>query len=438
MRAIGFVVVLGVALATGAAGENVQPVQSALRSGDWLDKPSGADVDAVYPPRAVKEGVGGTAEMECAATAEGTLGRCRILQETPAGYGFGDATLNLAGKFRMAPKTPDGHSVQGGIVRIPLTFRPPEASKIEWLAQPPARSLADLLPAKALDAGIGGSATLDCGFTAEGYLADCKVVSEQPAGYGFGAAALQSTRPYRAKPVPGIETGRMQLPMQWSAPPRGTGYRMDAFSDGLLTDPVWTETPTAAAMRAAWPAKAGDLSVGQATLRCHFDSHGRTRRCSVQSEDPAGHGFGATAKTLGEFFVVRFAPEDARKLDNFQVDIPIRLRNPGMKETPLRELRWIRTLTPEGAERLYPAPARADGVTTGVGYVDCAADGRGEMTDCRIAREEPTGKGFGSAALEAAKLMQLNPWTGGGEPVEGRRFTLPIRFTLAESVAKEP
>ena len=48
---------------------------------------------------------------------------CSVASEDPGGYGFGDAALRIARGMRVAPTTSDGRSVEGGHVRVPLTFR---------------------------------------------------------------------------------------------------------------------------------------------------------------------------------------------------------------------------------------------------------------------------------------------------------------------------
>ena len=56
-----------------------------------------------------------------------------------------------------------------------------------------ARGAVETLPGVEVSApAIEGSVTLECGFMRDGRLRDCVVLSEQPAGYGFGEAAMQS------------------------------------------------------------------------------------------------------------------------------------------------------------------------------------------------------------------------------------------------------
>jgi len=84
--------------------------------------PTNAQIQAAYPERALSDQIEGAAAIDCFVTAEGRLSRCQIAGETPAGYGFGQATLDLAGDFVMQPRTVDGDSVSGAMVRVGVKF----------------------------------------------------------------------------------------------------------------------------------------------------------------------------------------------------------------------------------------------------------------------------------------------------------------------------
>ncbi|WP_310539289.1 TonB family protein [Phenylobacterium sp.] len=91
---------------------------------DWLEKPDGAALGAVYPKFAQLIGVEGRALISCKVARTGRLDNCGVLSETPEGLGFGKAALSLVPYFRVAPATADG-SAREGMVRIPIRFALP-------------------------------------------------------------------------------------------------------------------------------------------------------------------------------------------------------------------------------------------------------------------------------------------------------------------------
>lgn len=174
----------------------------------WISQPSGGDVDKYFPKRAQLDERSGLVRMACTVTADGRLSACRIEEETPVDFGFGEAALAMAPLFRMAPETNDGQPVSGATVVVPISFRidgtpyptPAPSGGPVWLRKPLAEDVRAVFPKAALAKAQAGSVKLHCRIDAKGALTACKVVDEQPAKLGFGEAGLKLSRLYAMEP----------------------------------------------------------------------------------------------------------------------------------------------------------------------------------------------------------------------------------------------
>ncbi len=109
---------------TGTLQRSIQSVNVGFEAAgaNWLRRPTGEQVAEVYPRAAENTKTSGLAVMGCSVTASGAMNDCAIVREVPIGQGFGQAALKLSKYFLMAPTTPDGRSVAGSHVDIPIRF----------------------------------------------------------------------------------------------------------------------------------------------------------------------------------------------------------------------------------------------------------------------------------------------------------------------------
>lgn len=388
---------------------------------------------AAFPKGATTSG---KAALDCVAAPGGKLIDCKVAKEEPAGQGFGAAALSVVGYERIKPKDDAGASVVGRPVRTHFSFLAPGDANPNWLRKPTAEDIAGVFPKKALADGVGGRAVIGCDVTVEGFLQNCKVLSESPKDYAFGAAGLQITPQLRmtpmirgGKPVPG---GTVEIPINWGAPSPGSDFN----STPVVLDPPWTRVPTQAELNAAWPKSAAGASHGQVALRCVLVRTGQLRSCGVISEEPRGKGFGRAALDLSKLFQVAVDPND-KKLRDYKVDVPFRFRDPALPDNrKLTKPHWTATLTLQGMAAIYPEAAIKAKVMSGQGAATCVVTAEGRLANCEAARENPAGLDFGAAAVKAASAMRMNPWTKEGDTLDGLKLTVPFQFSFDDTPAE--
>jgi len=115
-------IALAAAAVSSASAIQAAPVAE-LREVTWVATPTGQDIANVYPPTAVQAGKSGAVLLECKVATQGSLQGCNVQIEDPVGLEFGIAALELAPLFRMADHAPDGTTVAGRTIRIPILFQ---------------------------------------------------------------------------------------------------------------------------------------------------------------------------------------------------------------------------------------------------------------------------------------------------------------------------
>jgi protein TonB len=87
----------------------------------WTTLPPGT-LPPVFPAHAWIHHIAGSAVVTCEVKADSTLIACRVAEEKPRGEEFGKAALKMTTYYRARPLMRDGQPVDGGVVRIPITF----------------------------------------------------------------------------------------------------------------------------------------------------------------------------------------------------------------------------------------------------------------------------------------------------------------------------
>ncbi|MBA4792186.1 MAG: energy transducer TonB [Phenylobacterium sp.] len=197
----------------------------------WTEAPTYAEAVAVYPEKAATRRVGGSATVKCRIDADRRLKTCQTINEEPRGFGFARAARSLSEDFEIAPLAPGSElDLEALETQYMVTFDPlmldGEArvtGRPTWTALPSAASMAGAFPAAAQVAGVAsGRVIMDCRVGEGGTVEDCRVASEDPAGYGFGPAALSLTPGFRMSvwTMEGLPTvgGRITIPLRYQNP----------------------------------------------------------------------------------------------------------------------------------------------------------------------------------------------------------------------------
>lgn len=88
----------------------------------WADRaPSAADMQRVYPQRALQEGVTGRVILLCTVEPSRKLD-CMVDRDEQPGYAFGEAALSVSQIFLVKSVEPGSPTAAGQKVRVPIRF----------------------------------------------------------------------------------------------------------------------------------------------------------------------------------------------------------------------------------------------------------------------------------------------------------------------------
>jgi len=206
--------ILAGVLAASAAEAPASPPPANAAQIDWAHLPSAEAIAAYYPAEAQAAQVGGWAIISCRTDPSGKLHGCKVADEAPVGFHFGDATVAVSSRFEMSvssavtnprvllpmiwrlpegqnpphPPTPGSPAIVVTIndkpQKNPQTFACPtaqnpsrtcQAHRVEFETSPRIVEIADLIRKAA-----GGRSEMECTIGDKGDLKDCVAADDGP------------------------------------------------------------------------------------------------------------------------------------------------------------------------------------------------------------------------------------------------------------------
>jgi hypothetical protein len=157
----------------------------------------------MYPARADRMHLAGRVVAQCRVNSDHGLSNCKVVEETPAGFGFGRIALLRADGYRIQGKDAGGEATRNRWVRVTIDFTPgggtmayspgqdrTSGSFVRWAHSSfmPGYFTASYPPKAKLE-GVAGHVVFRCAIGDGGKLSSCAISSEDPPGWGFGEAA---------------------------------------------------------------------------------------------------------------------------------------------------------------------------------------------------------------------------------------------------------
>ena len=278
----------------------------------------------------------------------------------------------------------------------------------------------ELYPEAAASQGMSGAATIRCSLEPGGDVDKCSLLSESPTGQGFGAKAIAVADFITVLTPPAsamVGRDRVDIPVAFNWP-AGVAPAQTTLSLGgtMITEPDWKRIPSSSDLQAIWPAEATRQGVsGKARVVCDVTVEGLTDRCRLISEYPKGVGFGPAAIQATRYFAMKPETVDGVPVGGASVVIPFNFVSSGGPSTaPVSTINvlaapvWAATPTLDQMKAAFPAGAIGK-VDLGRVMVRCKVAADGSLHACDLLAEQPTGKGFGHAALGLTKAFKVRP-----------------------------
>ncbi|MFC3070965.1 energy transducer TonB [Phenylobacterium soli] len=187
-----------------------------------------------------------------------------------------------------------------------------------WSDAPTYAEAAVVYPAKAKAAGVAGGAKLTCTVSYSRALRNCEILNESPAGYRLGQAARDlATRLKVARGAGVASNAEVEVDIAFPA-------QLAGHAPYVAPDPVWMATPSAADFQATFPKAENGVNQVKVVLLCDVADGGALSGCGVESETPAGQGYGAGALALAPKIRVGLLSASGVPLVGAKVRVPVR------------------------------------------------------------------------------------------------------------------
>jgi TonB family protein len=115
----GLELVMPIAFVMAPEAGSAPPTESTKAA--FAQAPTGKDYARLFPPAAKASSRGGEARVSCVVTSTGQATHCAVIDESPAGLGFGEAARQMMMDAKFRPATYGGRPI-GSVVNIPLKF----------------------------------------------------------------------------------------------------------------------------------------------------------------------------------------------------------------------------------------------------------------------------------------------------------------------------
>lgn len=205
---------------------------------------------------------------------------------------------------------------------------------------------------------------------------------------------------------------------------------------------LWLRMPGRADIDRAYPGGAARRGISGSVMLVCRAAPVTLVVCRVESEEPAGLGFGKAAVSAARWFTILPQTGSAPREVKVRIDfVPPRravlLPQPGDDgSSPRRNLVFWNGPPPYNGEH---GSKQADDLhIAGMSLLRCRVEADGKLTGCDVLKEDPAGWGFGKGAISAVRHLRLERKTLGGSPTVGRLVDVPVIYNPECSSYPDP